>query len=58
MGLPFAGGREALPVPGRGGAEGMEVLILLTLLIALDLAAWRWGHDSRDGHSGTGGVGR
>jgi hypothetical protein len=27
----------------------MEVLILLTLLIALDLAAWRWGHDSRDG---------
>ena len=28
----------------------MEVLILLTLLIALDLAAWRWGHDSRDGH--------
>jgi hypothetical protein len=28
----------------------MEVLILLALLIALDLAAWRWGHDSRDGH--------
>jgi hypothetical protein len=28
----------------------MEVLILLTLLIALDLAAWRWGYDSRDGH--------
>jgi hypothetical protein len=28
----------------------MEVLILLTLLIAFDLAAWRWGHDSRDGH--------
>jgi hypothetical protein len=28
----------------------MEVLILLTLLIALDLAAWGWGHDSRDGH--------
>ena len=28
----------------------MEVLILLTLMIALDLAAWRWGHDSRDGH--------
>ena len=27
----------------------MEVLILLTLLIALDLAAWRWGPDSRDG---------
>jgi hypothetical protein len=27
----------------------MEALILLTLLIALDLAAW-WGHDSRDGH--------
>jgi hypothetical protein len=28
----------------------MEVLILLTMLIALDLAAWRWGHDSRDSH--------
>jgi hypothetical protein len=28
----------------------MEVLILLTLLIVLDLAAWRWGHNSRDGH--------
>jgi hypothetical protein len=26
----------------------MSVLIL-ALLIALDLAAWRWGHDSRDG---------
>jgi hypothetical protein len=37
-------------VPRQGGAEDMEVLILLTLLIALDLAAWRWGHDSRDGH--------
>ena len=32
----------------------MEVLILLTLLIALDLAAWRWGHDSRDGHDSNG----
>ena len=28
----------------------MKVAILLTLLIALDLAAWRWGPDSRDGH--------
>jgi hypothetical protein len=28
----------------------MEVLIPLTLLIALDLAAWRWGQESRDGH--------
>jgi hypothetical protein len=28
----------------------MPLLILLVLLIALDLAAWRWGHDSRDGH--------
>jgi hypothetical protein len=26
----------------------MPLLILLVLLIALDLAAWRWGHDSRD----------
>ncbi len=27
----------------------MTLLILLVLLLALDLAAWRWGHDSRDG---------
>jgi len=26
----------------------MTLLIVLALLIALDLAAWRWGHDSRD----------
>jgi hypothetical protein len=24
-------------------------LILLALLLALDLAVWRWGYDSRDG---------
>jgi hypothetical protein len=28
----------------------MEALVLLLLVIALDLAAWRWGHDSRDGN--------
>jgi hypothetical protein len=27
----------------------MSVLICLALLIALALAAWRWGYDSRDG---------
>jgi hypothetical protein len=27
----------------------MTLLILLALLIALDLVAWRWAHDSRDG---------
>jgi hypothetical protein len=27
----------------------MTLLSFLALLIALDLAAWRWGHDSRDG---------
>ena len=27
----------------------MELLIVLVLLLALDLAGWRWGHDSRDG---------
>jgi hypothetical protein len=27
----------------------MSVLICLALLIALDLAATRWGYDSRDG---------
>jgi hypothetical protein len=26
----------------------VTLLIVLALLIALDLAAWRWGHDSRD----------
>ena len=36
--------------PWTRSAEDMEVLILLALLIALDLAAWRWGHDSHDGH--------
>ena len=27
----------------------MTLLIVLALLIGLDLVAWRWGHDSRDG---------
>jgi hypothetical protein len=27
----------------------MELLIFLALLIVLDVAAWRWGHGSRDG---------
>jgi hypothetical protein len=27
----------------------MSLLILLALLIALDIAAWLWGYDSRDG---------
>jgi hypothetical protein len=27
----------------------MTLLIVLALLLTLDLAAWRWGHDSRDG---------
>jgi hypothetical protein len=26
----------------------MPLLILAALLLALDLVAWRWGHDSRD----------
>jgi hypothetical protein len=26
----------------------MTLLIVLALLIALDLAVWRWGHDSHD----------
>ena len=28
----------------------MTLLIALALLLALDLVAGRWGHDSRDGH--------
>jgi hypothetical protein len=27
----------------------MAVLIVLALLLALGLVAWRWGYDSRDG---------
>jgi hypothetical protein len=27
----------------------MTLLIFLVLLFVLDLVAWRWGHDSRDG---------
>ena len=27
----------------------MEFLIVLALLLALDVAAWLWGRDSRDG---------
>jgi hypothetical protein len=26
----------------------MTLLIVLALLLALDVVAWRWGHDSRD----------
>ena len=28
----------------------MSLLIVLALFIALDVAAWLWGQDSRDGH--------
>jgi hypothetical protein len=31
----------------------MILLAVLVLLIALDLVAWRWGHDSRDGRDWT-----
>ncbi len=31
----------------------MTLLIFLALLLALDLVAWRWGHDSRDGRDWT-----
>jgi hypothetical protein len=31
----------------------MTVLVILVLLITLDLVAWRWGHDSRDGRDWT-----
>jgi hypothetical protein len=28
----------------------MGLLIVLALLVALDVAAWLWAHDSRDRH--------
>ncbi len=31
----------------------MTLPIVLALLIALDLGAWRWSHDSRDGRDWT-----
>jgi hypothetical protein len=31
----------------------MALLVILVLLIALGLVAWRWGHDSRDGRDWT-----
>lgn len=35
----------------------MELLLLLGLLLLFEVAALRWGHDSRDpGHAGTGGL--
>ena len=36
----------------------MSLLTLLALLIALGVAAWRWGHDSRDGRDWTSSKGR
>ncbi len=52
------GTRRDPSADGRVGTSGTEpvadrrsymtLLIVLALLIALDLAAWRWGHDSRD----------
>ncbi|HEV2825593.1 MAG TPA: hypothetical protein VG035_10380 [Actinomycetota bacterium] len=36
----------------------MSLLILLVLLIALGVAAWRWGYDSRDGRDWTSSKGR
>jgi hypothetical protein len=49
--------RRRLPTdhPGTSGVHhvqevgDMTWLIILALLLALDLVAWRWGHDSRDG---------
>ena len=30
----------------------MELLVFVVLLVVLDYAALRWGHDSRDGFAG------
>jgi hypothetical protein len=51
---PNPGHRAHMAASGpraRTRPTGVDVtlLIVLALLIALDLVAWRWGHDSRDG---------
>jgi hypothetical protein len=36
--------------PQQGTAEGfMEIVGFLVVLVAFDIAAWRWGVDSSDG---------
>src|SRR4030095_17074729 len=47
---PSADGRvgSRAPSPPLDRRVSMTLLIVLALLIALALAAWRWGHDSRD----------
>jgi HAMP domain-containing protein len=37
-----------MPVTSR--RLDMALLSVLVLLLVLDLVAWRWGYDSRDGH--------
>jgi hypothetical protein len=55
---PVVDRRPYTACPPRSGSwasrrSEMNLLAVLVLLIALDLAAWRWGHDSRDGRDWT-----
>jgi hypothetical protein len=48
--LPCRRGESLAVVPVQiGGRMATEILILVVLLVALDVAALRWGYDSRDG---------
>jgi hypothetical protein len=34
----------------------MDLMIVLALFVALDVAVWLWGHDSRDGQDWKGNL--
>jgi hypothetical protein len=45
----YVTGESAAGAPGTEVAVMVTVLAIIGLVILFDLAAWRWGVDSRDG---------